>query len=389
MNLYPHQQKFIDDNPKSAILCYETGCGKSHIAKVWLSMGRDANAVVICPKQITKDWSGKWTTYSFEQFKKADKLGKLPKKPSAIVVDEADMMASPLFEAKKRSQRTEVLYHYIMQNPQADILLLTATPVRSTPANMHTLLVLSRLIDSSKDLWLRYRDRYYALTHMPYLPRPAWLPKKGWQKMMPQLIDKYTYTALMSDLVDLPPETHEIIKLKEPNYEENTEWEPAKQFSEDHRLEQSGKDKEIKRIARGYRKVVVVAKYREQIDALKKSLSKERETFVLDGRTKDVGAVVADAEASSECYIIIQAQVGAGFELPSFAVMIFASQSYGARDLVQMKGRIKRINALKPLKYFYLQAGRCDKMVYNAIKKGQDFIPSVYRTAKKDEKNRS
>ena len=77
MNLYPHQQQFIDDNPKSAILCYETGCGKSHIAKVWLSMGRDANAVVICPKKITKDWSGKWATYSFEQFKKADKLGEL------------------------------------------------------------------------------------------------------------------------------------------------------------------------------------------------------------------------------------------------------------------------------------------------------------------------
>ena len=379
MTLYPHQQKFIDDNPRGAILCYETGCGKSHVGKLWLSRPeRNKNAVVLCPKQIKKNWQGDWTTYTFEEFKKASKEDKLPENPSAILVDECDMVASPLFEAKKRSQRTEALYNYIMANPQADILLLTATPVRSTPANMHTLLVLSRIKPATKECWLRYRDLYYALTNMPYLPRPAWLPKKGWQREMQPLIDKYTYTALMSDVVDLPPETHEVIRLKEPDYEENEEWEPAKQFSEDHRLEQRGKDKTITSISRGYRKVVVVCRYRQQIDELHKKLSKERETFVLDGRTRDVGQVVADAEASGECYLIVQAQVGAGFELPSFAVMIFASMSYGARDYVQMKGRVKRINALKPLKYFYLLAGRCDKMVYNSVKQGLDFIPSHY-----------
>lgn len=384
MNLYPHQEKFLKDNPDHAILCYETGCGKSHVAKLWVQdKGRYSNGVVICPKQIVKDWEGYGIkVYSFEQFKKAFKEGTLPENPTSIIVDEADMMASPLFVAKQRSQRTEALYNYIMQNPNANVLLLTATPVRSTPWNMHTLLVLSRLV--SPDSWKVYREKYFALTNMPYLPRPAWLPKIGWQKMMPNLIEKYTYTALMSDLVDLPLETHDIIKLKEPDYEQNEEWEPAKQFSEDHRLEQRGKDKEIKKIARGFRKAVVVCKYREQIIDLEKKLSKERATLVLDGRTKDVGEVVAEAEALSECYLIVQAQVGAGFELPSFAVMIFASMSYGARDAIQMRGRIKRINALKPLKYFYLQAGRCDRMVYNAVQKGLDFVPSVYKTAQKD-----
>lgn len=384
MKLYPHQEKFLNDNPDYAILCWEVGTGKTHASKLWVkSGGRDKNAVVLCPKQIVSDWRGdNLTVYSFEQFKKASNEGALPSNPSAIIVDEADGMASPLFVAKSRSQRTEALYNYVMSNPEVHILLLTATPVRSTPWNMHTLLVLSRMV--SPDSWKAYRERFFALTNMPYLPRPAWLPKVGWQKMMPRLIDKYTYTALMSDLVDLPPETHGVIKLKEPDYESNEEWEPAKQFAEDHRLEQGGKDKEIKRISRGYRKVVVVCKYRSQIDGLKASLSRERETFVLDGRTRDVGAVIADAEASSECYLIIQAQVGAGFKLPSFAVMIFASMSYGARDAIQMRGRIKRINALKALKYFYLQAGRCDRMVYNAVQKGLDFVPSVYKTAQKD-----
>lgn len=359
-------------------------CGKSHVAKLWMHLGtRRKNPVVICPKQIVSDWKDSGATvYSFEQFKKAYQERTLPE-PTAIIVDEADGMASPLFVAKSRSQRTEALYEYVMDNPQAHILLLSATPVRSTPWNMHTLLVLARLV--SPETWKSYREKYFALTNMPYLPRPAWIPRQGWQKMMPALIERYTYTALMSDLVDLPPETHEIIKLKEPDYEENDEWEPAKQFSEDHRLEQRGKDKKIKEITKGFRKAVIVCRYREQIDDLKKSLSRERATLVLDGRTKDVGAVVAEAEALSECYLIIQAQVGAGFELPSFAVMIFASQSYGARDYTQMKGRIKRINALKPLKYFYLQAGRCDRMVYNAVKKGLDFIPAAYKATEENE----
>lgn len=386
MELYPHQEKFLKDNPRGAILCWETGTGKTHVSKLWVNLGtRRKLPVVVCPKQIVKDWEDVGAyVYSFEQFKKAMKEGRLPSNPTAIICDEADMMASPLFEAKKRSQRTEDLFNYIMQNPQADVLLLSATPVRSTPANMHTLLVLSRIKPATKECWLSYRDRYYALTNMPYLPRPAWLPRPGWQMMMRELIDKYTYTALMSDVVDLPEETHEVIKLKAPDYEQNSEWEPARQFAEDHRLEQAKKDTEIKKISRGYRKVVVVAKYRSQIDELSKSLSKERQTFVLDGRTKDVARVIADAEASPECYLVVQAQVAAGFELPSFAVMIFASMSYGARDYIQMKGRVKRINALKPLKYYYLLAGRCDSMVYDSVKKGLDFIPSAY-LAKKDE----
>lgn len=389
MELYSHQQKFLKDNPDYAILCWETGTGKTHTAKMWMrDERRFPSAVIICPKQIKKDWAGNTPfTFTFEEFKKAKQLGTLPINPTAIIVDEADAMASPLFVAKARSQRTEALYEYIMENPQAHVLLLTATPVRSTPWNMHTLLVLARL--KAPTSWKKYRELYFSLEYKPYLSRPAWLPKPGWQKMMQSLIDKYTYTALMSDIVDLPPETHEIIKLKAPNYEKNDEWEPMAQFVADHRLEQHTKAKAIKDQSKGYRKVVVVAHFREQIDALRKELSREREVFVLDGRTTDPQRVVADAEASPECYFIVQASVGAGFELPSFAVMIFASQGYSVRNYVQMIGRIKRINSLKPTKFFYLHGGRCDKLIYNAIQKGKDFVPSQYlrEAPEKDEAN--
>ncbi len=151
-----------------------------------------------------------------------------------------------------------------------------------------------------------------------------------------------------------------------------------RKFVEDHRLEQKPKPKEILKIASGYRKVIVVAHYTEQIDELEKALKKDRPVYVLDGRTKEAQDVITAAEEDPECFFIIQASVGAGFEVPSFACMIFASQGFSVRNYVQMKARIKRVNALKPVIYYYMLGGRADRTVYKNIEMGKDFVPSEY-----------
>lgn len=379
---YEWQEKFLQSENNKAMLCCEAGTGKSHTAGLWLGQSeRNRNPVIFCPKQIVSDWekrSGNKQVYTPQTILRVE----LPDNPTAIVVDEADAFASPLFVPRKRSKCADKLYNYIRQNPQAHVLLLTATPVRSTPWNLHTLLCYMGKYIPFKD----WREKYFFLDNPPYMSRPAYFPRPGWQKMMQEVINEHATVALMKDMVDeLPPETYETIKLKPPKYEKNEEWEASKQFVEDHLSEQANKAKEITKIAKGYRKVVVVAHYRQHIDDLYKKLSNDRQTFVLDGRTKDVEQVIADAEASSECYFIIQASVGAGFEIPSFSCMIFASQGYSVRNEVQMRARIKRINALKPVVYYNLIGGRCDQMIYNSIKNGKDFVPSCYLA--KNEKN--
>lgn len=363
-------------NNDNEILSAEAGTGKSYVANLWLEQkNRLRDAVIICPKQIRERWQGQRPealVLSFEDFVRSEDL---PEFPSAIVVDEADAMASPLFVAKLRSKRTEKLYNYVLSHPDAHVLLLTATPVRSTPWNMHTLLTLSRKYIPWKD----YRARYFSLESRPYLPRPAWLPKSSWRKMMQGLIEKYTHVALMADMVDeMPEETHEIVKLPDPSYVEGMEWEPMKKFVEDHRLEQVPKPNKVLAIASGYRKVIVVAHYTEQIDELEKALKKDRPVYILDGRTKRPQEVITAAEEDPECFFIIQASVGAGFEVPSFACMVFASQGFSVRNYVQMKARIKRVNALKPVIYYYLLGGRADRTVYKNIEMGKDFVPSEY-----------
>lgn len=373
---YSWQTKFLSERNDRAMLCCEAGTGKSHTAGEWLKLhGRNERPVIFCPKQIVADWQARAHTKDVFTPQTILKVP-LPVKPTAIIVDEADAFAAPLFVAQKRSKCAEKLYHYIKQNPQAHVLLLTATPVRSTPWNLHTLLTyMGRYIP-----FKAWRDRFFVLENMPYLPRPAYMPRKGWQKMMQEFIDAHATVVLMRDMVaELPPETYQVVRLPAPKYERNSEWEAAKQFVADHLLEQESKLKEIQAIAKDYRKVVLVAHYREQIDTLTKKLQNEREIFVLDGRTNTPETVIAAAEASDECYFIVQASVGAGFEIPSFSCMIFVSQSYSVRNYVQMKARIRRINALKPVIYYHLLAGRCDNMIYESIQTGKDFVPSEYR----------
>jgi len=375
---YEWQKKFLNEPNDRALLCCEAGTGKSHVAGEWArQQNRYIKPVIFCPKQIVPDWGKRMGGTAVSIFTPQSILKlPLPDYPTCIIVDEADAFASPLFLPTKRSKCAEKLYNYIKQNPQAHVLLLTATPVRSTPWNLHTLLVYMGKYIPFKE----WREKYFYLDQPRYMSRPGYFPRPGWQKQMQEVIDSNATVALMKDMVDeLPPETYEIIKLKSPTYVENEEWEAAKQFVEDHLLEQTEKHKEVAKISKGYRKVVLVVHYRQQIDELYKKLSSERETFVLDGRTTDVERVIADAESSSECYFIIQSSVGAGFEIPSFSCMIFASQSYSVRNFVQMKARIRRINALKPVIYYHLLGGKCDKMIFESIKEGKDFVPSEYR----------
>lgn len=375
MSLYAWQEKALRGDNDHALWCAEAGTGKSFAGNLWLEQkNRMDNPVIFGPKQIREVWLERKPTATYFTPQTILKE-ELPANPSAILIDEIDMFASPLFVGKKRSKCAEKLYNYIRRNPQAHVLGMTATPVRSTPWNMHSILTyIGRYIDFKE-----YRAQYFELKTAHWLPRPAYMPVTGWQRMMQPLIEEHAVIALMKDMVDvLPPETYITKNIKPPKYEKNMEWEATKQFVEDHRLEQHSKHSEITEISKGYRKVVLVVHYTEQIDELRKKLSKERETFVLDGRTKDAHATITAAEDSPECYFIVQSSVGAGFELHSFSCMIFASKSYSVRNYVQMKARIRRIQSLKPVVYYTLIGGRCDRLIEKSIQEGRDFVPSEY-----------
>jgi len=376
--LHEHQEKYAKGYKDKVLCVFETGLGKTVAACVWLKDGRDKDALVVCPKRVVEKWKDelkKWgtkaTVLSFENFKKTPH-----KKWSAIVVDEATGFASPLFVQKLRSKRTEHLYELLRRfNIETPIFLATATPIASSAWNLHTLLTFSgKYID-----WRKWRERFFQLERRPYLTGMAWMPRPTWRKDVQRILKENSDIVLLKDVVsDVPREYIEEIETPSEKFVLR-EWEPSARFAEEHKHEQKGKLETIKRIASGYRKVLVVAHYREHCEQLLKELSKERETILVYGGTKDQESMLRYAnEVMEEGYLIVQASLGAGFDADSFSCCIFAGLGYSALNHSQMKGRIKRIHNLHDVYFYYLLGGRCDDAVWKQIQKGNDFIPNEF-----------
>lgn len=386
VKLYSHQRKFVDShkgNPQSALLCWETGTGKTLAAVRWLcEFPVRQLKVIICPKQIVQKWSNEklprnTRVMSREEFvRDTGLIGPA----CAIVVDEADQFASPLFIAKSRSLRSEALYGYIRRHTPK-VLLLTATPVRSTPWNLHTLLTFLGLYTD----WKKWQSEYFELVRKPFLPRPAFFPVKNWRTLIRVPLEKYANIVLLRDCVaEVPPITESSEMIQLPPYipdPEAAEWEPMKQFVARHRYEQHPKKfTRAEEIASGFGKSVVVCHFREQMEAWGKLFEKKGwQVYQVHGGVKDPEKVIKEAQEDPNCVLLIQASIAAGFDLDLFSCMIFASMSYRVVDYVQMMGRLQRIHNLHPVHYYFLLGGKCDKGIYDTVRAGLDFVPSVYK----------
>ena len=372
---HPHQQRVIDWNPKKAILAHEMRTGKSLIACNWVDHPcRAGNTYIITIKQNFKEWvlmQTNATVITKETFKK---LAPTINNPTAIVVDEASFFASGLF-VKGRSQLSEALYKLVKTYPDMDVLLLTATPVRQSAWSLHTLLC---YIGVYYD-WKKWRSEFFELVKLPFLRFPAWMPKNNWRIKIRPFLEKHCDIVSLKDIVEYLPEPQTIIikvehkeKYKKP-LDEITTW------IDEHKWEQQDKVQEI--LALGYQKLIVVVKYTYQIDEIAKELAKEKEVFILDGRTKKPDDVKKQAQESEECYLIVQSSMGMGWDGWMFGAMVFVSMAHTVVDYIQMTGRPRHLGHLHPVFFYYLIGGRWDKRIYETIKSGKDFSPHEFTRA--------
>lgn len=372
MKLWPHQAAFIKANPPRAILAWEMRVGKSLPAALWIDLPEQAgNTFIICPKQLKKGWvemHTRATVLTKEEFKKTE-FGF----PTAIVVDEAHYFASPLFirKGKGRSQLAEKLYNLVKANPNMHVLLLTATPIRQDAWSLHTLMC---YVGEYQD-WREWQNRFFELVRMPFLVWPIYRPRADWRIKIRPYLEKYCDIISLRDIIDdLPPLEPTFIELKRPKYirppDQVVTW------AHEHRFEQFDKYKAIMEL--GYRKILIVVFYTEQIDSLYETLKVHRPTFVLDGRTKDAASVIKDAQDSDDCYFIVQSSMGFGFDGWMFSAMVFASMSHRCVDHTQMVGRLRHLKHLRTIPIYYLFGGRWDKRIYQTIEKGKDFNPHEY-----------
>lgn len=374
MELFLHQKAFLKKNPDRGLLLHETGLGKTVTAIEWLKLRQDRKALVLCPKAVVKKWKaelvkwgGKADVITRDEIKKKDISSY-----RAIVADELQDYVSPLF-TKQRSQRATALYMHLKNHPDTHLLGCSATIIRSTPWNLHSLYCFLGKFWPVK----KFQDEFFRLTDL--YGRYHYEPVKDWRIKIRPYLEAVADIVLMENCVDVPTQTHTAIKIPNKKYVPDKYLEPSAQWHAMHRHEQSEeKWKKLKELIDGYQKIAIVVYYIEQIEDYVKRLGNDREVYVIHGGIKDQEEVIKKAQASKDCVFICQSSLGVGFDLDTFSVMVFASQGYSYVSYVQMCGRIKRVHNLHKNQFYYLLGGPADTAVYKAMEEHSDFDPIAY-----------
>lgn len=425
MKLYDHQLRIIDDDPKQTGFWLGTGSGKTRTS---LMVAR-GEMLVICPKTQKED--GNWereyqhlldagaaksiqslTTISKETFRRDHEQ---MQRYDTVIVDEAHTMLglTPNTRQRKRvtipkaSQLFEALDEYLARTKPARLYLCTATIMKSPM----TVLAAKWLLKGIKAIhpynncmgeFYQFRHNFY--TKLPMPGREVWAPKKdsATKDALAAMVRDLGYVGRLEDFFDVPDQTFktvyvplsaaQISRIKELKMEYP---EPIVRIGKRHQVENgclagdefnrpelfsNAKIEKIKEYALEFPRMVIFARYRAQIDMLEAELTHDGYyVLTLTGDTKDRGQVIADANAAEECIFIAQCQVSAGWELPEYPVMIFASNDYSFVNRTQAEGRIQRANNIKKNLYVDLVVkGGVDDAVYNSLINKKDFDERIY-----------
>jgi hypothetical protein len=408
MKLYEHQKKIIKENKKKVGLFLGTGSAKTATA-LHLAEGK---ILCITPKlqreeknfiREAQKWGMKLdiTQISKEEFKKyANTLEQF----DTVILDEVHTQAGVTPSIRwvkkeprpKASQTYDSLIEYLNRCPPKRLYVLTATPTRSPMCVWG----ISQILGYDWDFY-KFRDAFYIRIKKGF--REFFIPKNdvATKERMGRIVRHLGYTGKLDDYFDVPDQIYKEIHV-ELTSEQKRRIEkvtiefpdPLVLIGKKHQIEngvlngdqfsdseiiKDNKIDVIKDLALEFPKMIIFAKYTMQIQKIKDALKDDYTVFTLQGETKNRAQVIKDAEMSDSCILIIQSQISAGFELPSFPVMVFASQSYSVVDRVQSEGRILRANRLKKNLYITLVAkGGIDQAVCESIKNKVDFSEYIY-----------
>ena len=417
--LYDHQKKIVNDDPKKCGLFLGTGGGKTRVA---LELA-ESETLVIVPKQQKLDeaWQKnarefginlKMKVVSKEDFRRDHK--KYPRYKT-LIVDESHFMCGMLPDTKrvkgvdvpKTSQMFDSLLWYINEHKPERFYLASATPA-SKPMNVFAIGILM----GKKLQFLLFRDRFYTQRRMGF--RIHWVPKtdKASKELLASYLKKMGYTGQLSDWFDVPEQLHKTInvgltveqkraiKELQENEADPMVFKARKRTIEngiyygfttvkisetEDKLERettyydNEKIDQVIQLAQEFPKMLVFCAYTGQIIQMQIALQKKGfKVRTLTGKTKDRATVIQEAESMPQCIVIAQASISAGYELPTFPCVVFASKNYKYLDYEQGKGRVLRANAIKKNIYIHLVVkGGVDEECHKAIMAGQDFHEKI------------
>lgn len=407
--LHVHQLKIIQDDLKQTGIWLGTGSGKTLIA---LSLAR-GKTLVIAPKTQKEDqnWEREvkknnlkvdLTVISKETFRRDH--GKLPHYET-VIVDEAHtcLGVTPNIRWRnkqpvpKTSQIFEALESFIGRTKPGRLYLCTATIMKSPM----TVWGAAKLLGHSFNFY-EFRDTFYFKLPMPGRDVYSVKQDEASKNKLANIVKKLGYIGRLQDFIDMPEQTYKTVyvglsdkqkgRIKDMSMEypdplvrigkvqqiENgclsgDEFSPSEFFENE-------KTERILDLAVEFPRMIIFARYRAQIASLYLDLKKHGyKVITLTGDTKDRKAVIEEANTAPECILIAQSQLSAGWEVPEYPCMVFASSTYSFVDRVQGEGRISRIN--RPKKNLYVSIvvkNGVDEAVHKCIEGKKDFDAKLF-----------
>ncbi len=422
MSYYAHQQQVIDEKDQPDRLCFGnfrgTGSGKTRTT-VAVAEGL---TLVVCPKTQADEgiWQTEWlfqnkperlVVYSKEQFKLA--VQKYEKDlwqicqgwPTTIIFDEAHTVAGIQPEERQRSNKkfpkmSDIFEAALMYRNAAKpkrVIPATATPAPNPMALFGLGVLLGRNWN-----YHQFRETFYFRSPKKIRGKERWLVNmsKANQALIQRTINSIGYTGSLQDWFDVPPQifkTHfvGVTKEQEAAYADLRIFypDPIIQIGKRQRLEQGlfeefvdgeieprkkfvdeNKSEAIEGYLQEFKKVVVFARYIDQIELYRQKFEGKTKVFTMTGATKNRAEILEEARQCEECLFIVQCQISAGWELADFPCMIFASLDYSFVNYDQAIGRILRGNNLKRNLYVFLIAGDGDERVQKAVLNKEHFV---------------
>ena len=398
--LYKHQQEFLVANPNKSALVHSCGTGKTRTACEWSKLGPLGATLIICPKALQTNWMrevkkwgaghGGWVTViTKEGFRKT---WKQQIRFNQVIVDEVhNGFLTPHF----KSQMSKALRDYIKKHNVPRVLLLSATVYTSSPWNIYNLAYyLGHKLD-----WVKFNFTFFDQIRMG--PRIVPVPKKGCEVKLAEITKKIASVVDIADCMDVPlqlhcePEYFALTKIQEKAIKDAYDPLPIVRYTRQHEIENGvlignkfaideiydcDKNARIVGLCEENSKIAIVCRYNAQIDVLAKLLEKHA-PIIIQGAVKDRDAACRTAEMASRAVVLIQADCGLGFELPSFPVCVYASMSYSYTSWEQMNGRFLRMNKPSRTTFIYLltEGDSVDQGIYDSVKRKEDFRIELFK----------
>lgn len=408
--LYRHQQELINLDPKKCLIAWGTGGGKT-IASLMLAEGK---TLVVTTKTVRDDetWQknlaklDKHRITSLKVISKEEARRDIHMYPyfDTEIYDESHTITglNPQIVYKrgkgtpKTSQVFEAIHGHLKVQKPRRLYLLSATPIRTPMAVLAHAWLLGKDWD-----FLKFRETFYF--RLPIHGREIWSPKVTTvlKERLGKAVQGLGFTGRLEDFIDVPEQTFiekhvpltpsQIQRIKQIKLDY---LDPIVRVGKQHQVEggtlkgdrfnesevfDTGKLEALEDLHAEYPKLLVFCKYTEQIELIANHFRKIKvPVLTLTGATKDRLSLITQAEDLSNCIVVAQTSISAGYELPSYRCTVYYNESYSTVDAQQSLGRTLRINNPQKNLYVYLLSGDVDKGVRKALSIKEDFNEKIY-----------